>query len=94
MEIIGNRKYFDIPGGSTHELPPLLLKENANPASVEEMIHLAEEIVSSESLIDAGSCIRTITPTQPQDSFHQLSREYTCKGPRELHDVLSGPDAR
>ncbi len=51
MEIIGNRKYFDIPGGGTHELPPLLLKEAANPASDEEMIHLAEEIVSSESLI-------------------------------------------
>ena len=51
MEIIGNRKYFEIPGGSTHELPPLLLKESANPASDEEMIHLAEEIVSSESLI-------------------------------------------
>ena len=51
MEIIGDRKYLEIPGGSTHELPPLLLKESANPASVEEVVHLAEGIVSSESLI-------------------------------------------
>ena len=27
MEIIGNRKYVNVPGGKTHELPPLLLKE-------------------------------------------------------------------
>lgn len=45
MEIIGNRKYFDIPGGSTHELPPLLLKESAHPASDEETIHLAEDTI-------------------------------------------------
>ena len=32
MEIIGNRKYVNVPGGKTHELPPLLLKERIAPA--------------------------------------------------------------
>jgi len=50
MEIIGNRKYLNIPGGKTHELPPLLLKERAAPTALEQILALAEQMVETEAL--------------------------------------------
>ena len=59
MEIVGNRKYVDIPGGKTHELPPLMLKEGGAPGALDRVVALAEQMVESESLVpevfrDAG----------------------------------------
>ena len=59
MEIVGNRKYVDIPGSKTHELPPLMLKEEAASATLDRVVALAEQMVESESLVpeifrDAG----------------------------------------
>ena len=51
MKIIGDRKYVEIPGGKVHELPPLLLKEKAQRAALDEVMGLAERIVESDSLI-------------------------------------------
>jgi hypothetical protein len=51
MEIVGNRKYVEIPGEAVHELPPLLLKGPGRPAALDRMLGLAEEIVESDSLI-------------------------------------------
>ncbi len=50
MEIIGNRKYVNIPGGKTHELPPLLLKERTTPTPLERIVALAEQMVETEAL--------------------------------------------
>ena len=51
MEIIGNRKYVNVPGGKTHELPPLLLKERIAPAGLEQIVALAEQMVETETLV-------------------------------------------
>lgn len=51
MQIIGGRKYVEIPGGGTHELPPLLLREGASPSGLGGMVGLAERIIESDSLI-------------------------------------------
>ena len=50
MEIIGNRKYVNIPGGKTHELPPLLLRERTTPTPLEQIVALAEQMVETEAL--------------------------------------------
>jgi hypothetical protein len=51
MEIIGNRKYVEIPGDRIHELPPLLLKICLEHSSSEEMLGRAENMVESDSLV-------------------------------------------
>ena len=53
MEIIGNRRYVDIPGDGVHELPPLLLKAcgGARRSPVEETLNRAETIVEADDLI-------------------------------------------
>ncbi len=51
MEILGNRRYVEIPGGSVHELPPLLLKGQTDSTPLEDMLNRAEGMVESDLLI-------------------------------------------
>jgi len=51
MEIIGNRKFVEIPGDSVHELPPLLLKALSERSASEEMLNRAENMVEADALI-------------------------------------------
>jgi len=58
MEIIGDRKFVEIPGDRTHELPPLLVRSapeerlRRNPEKLERALGLAANIVESEELIN------------------------------------------
>jgi hypothetical protein len=52
MDIIGNRKFVEIAGDRTHDLPPLLVGDAALSARrLEKVLTMAEELVDSESLI-------------------------------------------
>jgi hypothetical protein len=51
MEIIGNRKYVEVPGERTHELPPLLVRTSPEVTPLEEMVGLAASIVEDENLV-------------------------------------------
>jgi hypothetical protein len=58
MEIIGDRRFVEIPGDRTHELPPLLVRPapeerlKRNPEKLERALGLAANIVESEDLIN------------------------------------------
>jgi hypothetical protein len=56
MNIIGGRKYVEIPGGSVHELPPLLLKDGTQPSALGQVVALAERMVESDALIPESLC--------------------------------------
>ncbi len=51
VKILGNRRYVEIPGNSSFELPPLMLKSYRNLKVLETLVNGAEDIVESESLI-------------------------------------------
>jgi hypothetical protein len=51
MDIVGGRKYVEIPGGKIHELPPLLVKDGTRPTDLGAMLGVAEQIIESDSLI-------------------------------------------
>ncbi|HVW83776.1 MAG TPA: hypothetical protein VHB50_03820 [Bryobacteraceae bacterium] len=51
-----SRHYIEVPGGGTHELPPLLVRMIPEAASREELVERAAEIVETEDMIeDFGS---------------------------------------
>lgn len=58
MEIVGERKFVELPGDRTHELPPLLIRSapeqrlKRNPEKLERAVGLAANIVESEELIN------------------------------------------
>lgn len=53
MDIVGNRKYVEISGDRTHELPPLLVRVTPEFARLDNMLSLAADLVETEDLVVA-----------------------------------------
>jgi hypothetical protein len=53
MHIFGDRKFVEVPGAKTHELPPLLVKTAHQVKRLDRVMGMAEEIVEQEELIPA-----------------------------------------
>ena len=51
MDIVGDRKFLELPGGKTHELPPLLVKTVPEMRRVDKMMGVASEIIEQEDLV-------------------------------------------
>lgn len=51
MEILGDRRFVEIPGGKTHELPPLLMKTAAHLRRPDKAVGMAASIIDSEDMI-------------------------------------------
>ena len=54
MDIVGDRKFVEVPGGKTHELPPLLLSVAPDVKRLDRVMTLASEIVDSEEILDCA----------------------------------------
>jgi hypothetical protein len=51
MDILGDRKYVEISGTGTHELPPLLVRTSPGLKRLDRVVDLAARIVESEDLM-------------------------------------------
>jgi hypothetical protein len=51
MNIIGDRKFVEVPGGKTHELPPLLVKTVPDVRRLDKMMGIANEIIEQEDMV-------------------------------------------
>ncbi len=51
MDIVGDRKFVEVPGGKTHELPPLLVKTVPDVKRVGRMMGIAAEIIEQEDMV-------------------------------------------
>lgn len=51
MDIIGDRKFVEISGSKTHELPPLLVRSNPGVNGLDRVVGMANDIVESEHMI-------------------------------------------
>ena len=55
MDIIGDRRFVEVPGGKTHELPPLLVKTVPEVKRLDKMMCIANEIIEQEDMVSFGS---------------------------------------
>ena len=59
MDIIGDRKFVEVPGGKTHQLPPLLVKTVPGVKRLDKIMGIASDIIEQEDMVpmmeDAGS---------------------------------------
>lgn len=67
MEIIGDRTFVNVPGGSTHELPPLLLRGVHNVKNLSKMMDIANDIIEKEDMLAA-------VPRDPVAAAEELER--------------------
>jgi hypothetical protein len=51
MDIIGDRKFVEVPGGKTHDLPPLLVKTVPEVKRIDKMMGIAAEIIEQEDMV-------------------------------------------
>jgi hypothetical protein len=51
MDIIGDRRFVEIPGDKLHELPPLLVRSSPAVRRLDRVMSMAGEIVQSEELL-------------------------------------------
>ncbi len=51
MQIVGGRRFAEIPGDWVLELPPLLIRALPHPRRMEKVVEMATEIIESEDLL-------------------------------------------
>ncbi|HEY3456201.1 MAG TPA: hypothetical protein VGK64_16605 [Bryobacteraceae bacterium] len=51
MDIIGDRRFVEVPGGKTHELPPLLIKTVPDVKRLDKMMGVATAIIEREDMV-------------------------------------------
>jgi hypothetical protein len=73
MEIIGGRKYVEIPGSKTHELPPLLVRGVPEVTPLDEMMGMAAGIVEDEQLVPPLPCDGWVPEMQVERRKYDLA---------------------
>ena len=51
MDIVGDRRFVEVPGGKTHELPPQLVKTAPEVKRLDRMMGIAAEIIEQEDMV-------------------------------------------
>lgn len=51
MDIFGEKKFIELPGEKTHELPPLLVRDTADVKRLDRVMDLAGSIVDSDDML-------------------------------------------
>jgi hypothetical protein len=51
MDILGDRKFVDVPGSKTHELPPLLVHSATGVKRLDRVMEMAAGLVEQEDLL-------------------------------------------
>lgn len=51
MDIVGDRRFIEIPGDKLHELPPLLVRTSGTVRRLDKVVDMANDIIESEELL-------------------------------------------
>lgn len=51
MDILGDRKFVEVPGDRTHELPPLLVRMAPDVKRLDRVMGMANELIDQEDMI-------------------------------------------
>ncbi len=51
MDMVGERKFVEVPGGKMHDLPPLLVKSVPDVKRLDKLMCIAAEIIEQEDMV-------------------------------------------
>ncbi|MBZ5608986.1 MAG: hypothetical protein LAP38_12055 [Acidobacteriia bacterium] len=51
MDIVGDRKFVEVPGEKTHELPPLLVHTTPKVKRLDRVVGMANDLIDAEDMI-------------------------------------------
>ena len=55
METLGDRRFVEVPGTKTHELPPLLVRMSPDVKRLDKVMNMASDLVEQEDMIPVVS---------------------------------------
>jgi hypothetical protein len=70
MDIVGDRRFLEIPGEKRHELPPLLVHGSPHVRRLDRVVGMANHIVESEDMISDSMLAETGLPELFPDIDH------------------------
>src|SRR5277367_2337739 len=53
MDIVGDRRFVEVPGSKTHELPPLLVRMTPAVRRLDKVMDMASTLIEQEDMIPA-----------------------------------------
>jgi len=68
MDILGDRRFVEVPGTATHELPPLLVRMAPHVNRLDRVMGMASDLIEQEEIIPAQ-------PAHPAGSGAELQAE-------------------
>ncbi len=68
MDILGDRRFVEVPGTATHELPPLLVRMAPHVNRLDRVMGMASDLIEQEEIIPAQ-------PAHPACSGAELQAE-------------------
>jgi hypothetical protein len=54
MEILGDKKFVEVPGSKTHELPPLLVRMAPAVKRLDRVMEMANDVIQQEDMLQPG----------------------------------------
>jgi hypothetical protein len=54
MEILGDRRFVEVPGSKTHELPPLLVRTSHGVRRLDRVMEMAQKLIEEEEMMPAS----------------------------------------
>src|SRR5262249_53098399 len=51
MDIVGDRKFVELPGEKTHELPPLLVRTAPKVKRLDRVVNLENDLIDAEDML-------------------------------------------
>jgi hypothetical protein len=51
MDIVGDRKFVELPGEKTHELPPLLVRTSPKVKRLDRVVNMANNLIDAEDML-------------------------------------------
>jgi hypothetical protein len=84
MDIVGDRKFVELPGEKTHELPPLLVRTSPKVKRLDRVVNMANDLIDAEDMMLAalGEGLEAEADRRKMDLAINLADQY-------LHFVTS-----
>jgi hypothetical protein len=60
MEILGDRKFVEVPGSKTHELPPLLVRMAPDVKRLDRVMGMANDLIEQEDIISSQTIAENV----------------------------------
>jgi len=70
MKIVGDRKFVELPGSRTHELPPLLVRMTPDVKRLDRVMEMAETLIEQDDIMDLPAF-----ETIPEAGFERIQIE-------------------